>query len=104
MAKELKIKNTALAEFEGKYPNGTKRERIEGEEWWAMNISFVALDAYVSKELCDDDKSCKLEARIGWVFNSSTEKKKDFPPTYEGFLDACKWLDEKRLEFMEILL
>lgn len=63
---------------------------------------------YSIQRRIEDKTGTILRAHISWtlpyVDRSPSYANKDFPDSWDGFYDACEWLDSKRLEFAESLL
>ncbi len=63
---------------------------------------------YSIQRRIEDKTGTILRAHISWTLpyedHYPSRASKDFPDSWEGFSQACEWLDNRRLEFAESLL
>ena len=75
-----------------------------GGEFYSCFIDWKAISMGIIAEVENDNKTLYLEASIQWCYSVSTTIKKNFKNSKEGFVEACEWLDEMRIKFVEELL
>lgn len=73
------------------------------EHYFSRSYDIKSVSLFIHIDF-SDEKGRVLVAQIQWCYSASTAVTKDFPCTYEGFLNACEWLDGQRIEFIKQLL
>lgn len=81
------------------------------KEFFMKNIDDVTfrcrIESPIRFSICRSKNRAILTANICWAAPFGTEEtavSKNFINTWQGFYEACEWLDSKRVEFAESLL
>lgn len=78
------------------------------KEFFEKNINDVTfrcrIESPIRFSIRRSENRAVLTANICWAVPFGTTASKNFINTWQGFNEACEWLDSKRLEFVKALL
>jgi hypothetical protein len=101
----MEIKNKTFDMLQLKFPQYLDKKVFYGDSnYGAYVLEFKAIDIVIFIEYDRINKCKYILARYKWCYQSDIIGSKRFDFSWEDFIQACKWLDEKRLECIKELL
>lgn len=100
----MDIINKTLDYFTKRYPKRCTKERLEStkREDFIGQIETIAFS--VCTEYDDEAKEYYLDCDCRWSNETPCIGRTQFPCTWEGFEQACEWIDKQRLYLVQKLL
>lgn len=100
----MTLKNKTSDLMKARWNRQWTKEKVEGKEYVGYVLEIRTVFIFISEEYSYQTKARFFEAKIKWCSGDQDMATKTFPATWDGLQQACEWLDEQRIRFIETLL
>lgn len=100
----MEIINKTLDYFMKRYPKRCNKERIEKTRTENFIGQIEVVEFVIYSEYDDDLKEYYFDCECKWCNENCCFGQTHFPLTWEGFEQACEWIDKQRLYLAQKLL